>query len=637
MKPIQYLILFFSCFISIAALAQSTKVDSLESLLEGHKILDSTYVMILNELAGHTSRIEPKKSLQYSNKALEIVEEIGREDLKSYPLFNKARALIRSDVYDSAMIVLREAETEVKKINDERLLIEIIKEQGYVHNINGRMKDAFEKTFYVLRMLDSLNKYPILKMNTLIDVGELYRSQQDGENAIKYYEKAREVALKEDNLRGMIRSDGNTVLALKQIDELEKALEISERMEKEYMHLLDPDDVSRLYSNTGNILMELKRWDQAEKVLLKAWDIRKNLDLPRSKAYTLKELAFLYNETNQAEKSVKFSEEAYGIVKKMDFPFLMRDITGVLADAHHKLGNYKRAFEILKEQRNYRDQLMEIERLELSQEMEEKYEAEKREQQIALQNEQLATQEAKLSQAATFRNALIGGTFLLIVVILLVIRNARLKTRSLSEKESLLKEIHHRVKNNLQVISSLLNMQSREANDPQMLEVIKEGQSRVKAMSLIHQKLYQTDNLSEIDFEEYSTQLIDQIAMLYKKEGFEVTKRIDAKNIRLDIDTAIPLGLILNELISNSFKYAFEELEKGEIQVSLERLSKEDLKLVVADSGIGLPSDIDFDSVKSLGLKLVNILIKQLKGSLSFSSDQGTRFEIQFKDLSMSA
>ncbi len=636
MKLIQYFLIGISCFFSLSAHAQSTQIDSLENLLES-ELQDTARIQVLNELSQNVRSNDPQQSIQFANKALELALEIDNKELQAQVHFNRSQTYIRMDVYDSALMALFEAETAVRATNEERLLIEIIREQGYVHGINGRMKDAFEKSFDVIRMLDSLDAYPDLNIHTLIDIGELYRSQQDGENAIKYYEKGRAIAKEVDNLRGMIRSDGNTVLALKQIGKLEEALAISRRMEDDYIDRLSPNDVSRLYSNTGNILMDMKRWDEAEEVLLKAWDIRKNLDFPRSKAYTLKELGYLYNETNRSELAVQYTEEAYNIVKEMNFPFLMRDITGTLSDAYHKIGNYKRAFEILQEQREVRDQLMETERLELSQEMEKKYEAEKREQQIALQDEQLATQEARLSQASTFRNALIGGSILLILVVGLVVRNSRLKTQSLKEKEYLLKEIHHRVKNNLQVISSLLNMQSREANDPEMLDVIKEGQSRVKAMSLIHQKLYQTDNLSEIDFEEYSQQLIDQLATLYKRDGLELEKTIIARDIKLDIDTAIPLGLILNELISNSFKYAFKEMEKGELQISLERLSKEDLKLTVFDNGVGLPGNLDLSTVKSLGLKLVNILTKQLKGNMNFSNENGARFEIEFKDLRMSA
>lgn len=636
MKLIQYFLICISCFFSLSAHSQSSQVDSLKNLLKS-ELQDTVRIQVLNELSQNFRSNDPEQSIQLANEALELALEIDNKELQAQVHFNRSQTYIRMDVYDSAMIALLEAETAVKSTKEERLLIEIIREQGYVHGINGQMKDAFEKSFDVIRMLDSLDAYPDLNIHTLIDIGELYRSQQDGENAIKYYEKGRAIAMEVDNLRGMIRSDGNTVLALKQIGRLEEALAISRRMENDYIDRLNPNDVSRLYSNTGNILMDMERWVEAEEVLLKAWDIRKNLDFPRSKAYTLKELGYLYNETNRPELAVKYTEEAYHIVKEMNFPFLMRDITGTLSDAYHKTGNHKRAFEILKEQREVRDQLMETERLELSQEMEKKYEAEKREQQIALQDEQLATQEARLSQASTFRNALIGGSILLIVVVGLVVRNSRLKTRSLNEKEYLLKEIHHRVKNNLQVISSLLNMQSREANDPEMLDVIKEGQSRVKAMSLIHQKLYQTDNLSEIDFEEYSQQLIDQLAALYKRDGLELEKTINAKDIKLDIDTAIPLGLILNELISNSFKYAFNEVEKGELQISLERLSKEDLKLTVFDNGVGLPGSLDLTTVKSLGLKLVNILTKQLKGSMNFSNENGARFEIKFKDLRMSA
>ncbi len=206
---------------------------------------------------------------------------------------------------------------------------------------------------------------------------------------------------------------------------------------------------------------------------------------------------------------------------------------------------------------------------------------------------------------------------------------------SLEEKESLLKEIHHRVKNNLQVISSLLNMQSRESTDEKMQEVIQEGQSRVKAMSLIHQKLYQTENISEIDFQDYIQNLVEQLARVYKRNDLQVTNEISANDIKLDIDTAIPVGLILNELVSNAYKYAFEEADKGKIRIELDRIDDGKLRLDVEDNGKGIPRDINFDKVKSLGLKLVNILTKQLRGSISYRVENGTRFSIIFSDLKM--
>ncbi len=649
-KHIFFCLALFTSYMLHSQTENDPKADSLSNLLNS-ALADTTRVKILNELAVSTTRMQPQLGLQYAKQAFSLASEIENDNLKAESLYNVGRAFVWSDIYDSALTVLIESEKLARLAENEQLVIEAIVEQGYVHNINGRMKEAFETMFDVLRILDSVDRYYEIKANLLIDIGELYRSQQDGANAIKYYEQGREIAIEHNFIRTMMRADGNSVIALKQLNKLEEALEISGQMIEKYSSVLNANDIGRVYSNMGGILMDMERWNEAEEVLMKAWDFRKDLDLPRSRAYTLKELGYLYNQTNQPEKAVWYNEQAYDIVKDMDFPFLMRDITGTLADAHQKLGNHKRAFEILKEQRTYRDQLMELERLELSQEMEKKYEAEKREQQIALQKEQLLTQEARLSQAATLRNALIGGLGLLFVIVGLIYRNERLKTRknkeieakneviekSLGEKESLLKEIHHRVKNNLQVISSLLNMQSREASDPEMLDVIKEGQSRVKAMSLIHQKLYQTDNLSEIDFEEYSQQLIDQLAALYKKEGLKLDKAINARDIKLDIDTAIPLGLILNELISNSFKYAFDGLEKGEIKVDLERLSSEDLRLTVSDNGSGLPGDFSMESVKSLGLKLVNILTKQLKGDMNFTSDHGAQFEIKFKDLRMSA
>ncbi|MEO1652611.1 MAG: histidine kinase dimerization/phosphoacceptor domain -containing protein, partial [Bacteroidota bacterium] len=204
---------------------------------------------------------------------------------------------------------------------------------------------------------------------------------------------------------------------------------------------------------------------------------------------------------------------------------------------------------------------------------------------------------------------------------------------SLLEKETLLKEIHHRVKNNLQVISSLFNLQSKIITDPVALEAIRDGQSRVQSMALIHQKLYQSDTLSSIDFQEYLKQLVQSIADTYRSHDTDVQYDLDAHQIQLDIDTAIPLGLIINELVSNSYKYAFSENNEGLIKIEVKAGELPFYTLKVSDNGKGLPKDLNLEKVNSLGLKLVNILSRQLRGTVEILEGPGTVFFIHFKDI----
>ncbi len=204
---------------------------------------------------------------------------------------------------------------------------------------------------------------------------------------------------------------------------------------------------------------------------------------------------------------------------------------------------------------------------------------------------------------------------------------------SLSEKETLLREIHHRVKNNLQIISSLLNIQSRYIKDENVLSSMQEGQCRVQAMSLIHQNLYQSDHLTNVNMENYLNELIAYLSNIFTGNENRIRVVVDASNIHFDIDTAIPLGLIVNELISNAFKYAFEKDKTGCIWVTVKSINEEDYKLVIQDNGKGFSIDADPVNNKSLGFKLVNILSKQLRGSFNMTSDNGAKFEVKFKDL----
>jgi two-component sensor histidine kinase len=202
---------------------------------------------------------------------------------------------------------------------------------------------------------------------------------------------------------------------------------------------------------------------------------------------------------------------------------------------------------------------------------------------------------------------------------------------SLNEKEVLLKEIHHRVKNNMQIITSLLNLQSRYVKDKHDLEIFMDSQNRVKSMALIHEELYQSEDLAGIDFADYVQKLASHLFSLYSVSTAVIKLSINIKDVLLDINTAIPCGLIINELVSNSLKYAFPDGQEGEIRIKLYASKDDTFSLIVHDNGIGLSEDLDFRDTESLGLQLVTSLVEQLEGTIELDRSEGTAFKIVFE------
>ncbi|MBN1782317.1 hypothetical protein JW948_14380 [bacterium] len=202
---------------------------------------------------------------------------------------------------------------------------------------------------------------------------------------------------------------------------------------------------------------------------------------------------------------------------------------------------------------------------------------------------------------------------------------------SLEEKEILLKEIHHRVKNNLQVISSLLYLQSKKARDNEALSMLKESQNRVKAMALIHEKLYQSEDIVHIDFAEYISSLTSYLIKSYRVNSDDIVINKKIGNVEINIDKAIPCGLIINELISNALKHAFPDISRGKIDIQIEPVDRDRIMLRVNDNGVGMPDDIDLKNVNTLGLRLINTLVDQLMGTLEINRSSGTEYIITFK------
>ncbi|MGB3534710.1 MAG: histidine kinase dimerization/phosphoacceptor domain -containing protein [Microcoleaceae cyanobacterium] len=221
---------------------------------------------------------------------------------------------------------------------------------------------------------------------------------------------------------------------------------------------------------------------------------------------------------------------------------------------------------------------------------------------------------------------------------------------SLHEKEILLKEIHHRVKNNLQIISSLLDFQAITIEDPKILNILSDSQNRIQSMALIHEHLYQSDNLAQVQFDQYINRLVQHLCFTFEDRIGQITPIIQVNPIQLSLETAIPCGLLVNELVTNAFKHAFPKNHLGTIKVCFYQDSQHHLNLIVSDNGVGITSEIDWNHSDSpdstqrvtpvagsdgehLGLKLVRILARQLNATVQFDTDLGTTVKLAFAPL----
>jgi two-component sensor histidine kinase len=204
------------------------------------------------------------------------------------------------------------------------------------------------------------------------------------------------------------------------------------------------------------------------------------------------------------------------------------------------------------------------------------------------------------------------------------------KNDLLKEKEWLINEIHHRVKNNLQLVISLLSAQSEFLNNPSALNAIRESQERMQAIALIHQKLYQADNTTRVNMRSYISELVESIRNRFS-EFEKISFHLNADDISLDISQSMPLGLILNEAITNAIKYAYPKNEKGDIRISLQYSDSDKLQLKIADNGKGLPADFNTERSNSLGLQLIKLFSEQLDGDLHFINNNGLEIILNFK------
>jgi two-component sensor histidine kinase len=206
----------------------------------------------------------------------------------------------------------------------------------------------------------------------------------------------------------------------------------------------------------------------------------------------------------------------------------------------------------------------------------------------------------------------------------------RRQTELLLQRETMLREIHHRVKNNMQVMSSLLSLQSRVASNPEISRMLEQNQSRIQSMALLHELLYQSDDLAVVDFSKYIRRMVDHLFRSYGVDNRKIHLHTELDTVGLELDDALPCGLLISEVISNSLKHGFPEGRTGEVRIALRRQSATTVALALSDTGVGLPGNLDWTTSRSLGLRLVRALSQQLQASLEIQSQGGTEVRLVF-------
>lgn len=602
-------------------------LDSLEASYEKVPV-DSIKFSILNDLAYYWHTRNLKKSLDLTRKGLEMTRSAGDELWEGRFMITEGAVLLRMEKLDSAYAVLEDAKPKVN-VSD---LPHLLTQQGYVFERRGDLNRATDLAYEALKLSEDLNykKGIAVAYSDLSNLFWKYERYEEGlESGLKSLDLFESRGLNDMDYCFTLYVVANNYWGLEQTDQALNLFNHSIAMGDRYGFY---NNLSDTYISLINIHSELGQFEQAalagEKAVLWAEQIDNDFLLMRS-YLSLGRMHNLQGKFGSAIESFKRSLET--ATPEFGDKFFLSQAYEGLARAFAGTHNYKEALEAFSEYDRLKDEMFTEEAEQKISSVQTQFEVAKRDNTILDQEQQL--QKQKSSQTMI---TVVTGLLTLLLVLLFVTYNNNKKKNALLleqnlEKEFLLKEIHHRVKNNLGIVSSLLDLQSAEMHDPKVVEAIHESQNRVYSMSMIHQKLYQGKNLSAIEMKDYFIELSDHIL-----DSFGLKNRVEfgfnMEEVELDVDTAIPLGLIVNELITNALKHAFPKDSKGRIELYFRKTDDRTIRLEVADNGIGIHKIVQNKEKSSgFGTKLIGLLIQQLDAKMVRKSDDGTSVQIEFK------
>jgi two-component sensor histidine kinase len=613
---------------------------------------DSVTVKTLNALARQYRDFEPAQCVDYATRAMALAKQINYDHgVAMAHCFLGNVCNNQSDFYE-AIAHFNESVRLSKKIRHKLLLADSYLLLGQSYLWLNNFPEALHNIQLATSGYEKLGK----KVNisrALNNMGILYMKQDKYVETLSHYFKALDILKtvpknqETEILANAINSNVAYVYSGQEkyreaLDILLKCLVIDQKYNR-------PNNIALDYMSIGKNYLELGEYPKSFEALSRSLELFRKMDNKSGQGDVLRYLGEYYSKIGRLPEAIDFTKKGLAFSMQIGELESVKFAYENLSKIYGKSGDYRAAYLSHISFKKYSDSILNSEtskkliQMQLSSAFEKKETALKKEQ---ARKDFLRSVAEKKEQKIKY--IVLTSLFLLSLLTIGIYRNLKNHQRqraviqkqkeliegSLVEKETLLREIHHRVKNNLQIITSLLNMQSEEISDPAVLASIQEGQSRVQAMSLIHQNLYQSEEINKVDVENYLKELVDYLAKMFEGNSKNIVVAIETLDIKFDFDTAIPLGLIVNELVSNAFKYGFEPKAKGSIRISIRAINAVDYQLKVSDDGKGLPADFDISNLKTLGLRLVSILSRQLRGSFSAETVDGrTNFTVLFKDI----
>jgi two-component sensor histidine kinase len=658
----------------------SCSVLNQQSLSLGLKLKSKKIIAASMLVDGQIANRRKDKVLaaKLKNKALEYAHKNGlkKQEAEAYldmscdfddykdalPYVQKANQLFKAshDLYGEAETYYNIAFIYEEKKNADstfKYLQKSVKLKKTIHNYElykdysnltryywkrGNIKEALDhglQADLLAENADAGPKWRTLIYNLLAIINNALNHQ---EKSLEFYKKSIEMAKKTKSAIYLETIQVNSAKSLYDNGRFKEALEILKTVKG------DPtvDCKVRNLSMYMVLYSSIKQFDNARSYYEKVLKCEMN---EKEKQYVYPIIIKYLIQTGQASKAYYY----INMIQKMEGSSNLKNLSIIertFSSIDSATGNYHGAFEHFKNYKSLNDSIFNTKSSQQYNDLQLKYDTEKKDKSIILLTQHGKLQEEIIRNASILRYVFIGSICTLLLFVLLLYNRSRLKQRAhknleykqqqineqnealkklLSEKEWLLKEIHHRVKNNLQIVISLLGTQSMYLDNEDALTAIQNSQHRMYAMSLIHQKLYQSDAIAYIDMSWYIQELVR-----YLKESFAVDQNIDFKLdmecVELDVVQAVPLGLILNEAISNSIKYAFAGKEKGQINISLKNIESNSYQLLIADDGVGLPEGFESQERESLGMNLMIGLTDQLNGSLELKNNNGLTIVITF-------